>query len=1110
MESRRRCGFRAASWEDRFERLLRRCAGPEHCRRLLTPFLSRFGPDYRLRLTPAAAVRDCLNIAALTADRPEMLDFRFGTAAGRTDHLQWISRQQRPLDQCMPLIANSGLRVLDQIQFSAEFDSGTVYVRSFAVVAGCGSSMPLRPAKRRLLDALQAVLQGLAENDALNELAVSGGLMWQQVDILRAYCHYAGQLGGASRRRRAEQALVGHPVTARLLFQYFEARFSPALGSSDLRQREECLLEPLRIKLAAALNTVTEVGDDRALRDLFNLIDATLRTNAYRSPHLADSVLALKIDSFGVIDMTVPRPAWEVYVHAAEFEGIHLRGAKVARGGIRWSDRREDLRIEILDLQQTQMIKNALIVPQGAKGGFVLKTPSPEAEGRAAAGQRVYRRFIRGLLEVTDRAPGEIAPADASVLAYDGSDPYLVVAADKGTAGFSDAANEVAEQHGFWLGDAFASGGSRGFSHKRFGITARGAWECVRRHFREMNRDADRERISVVGIGSMDGDVFGNGMLLSRNIRLLGAFSSHHIFLDPDPDTERSFRERQRLFELPASTWDCYDRSLISAGGGVYARSAKQIPLAPEVRRWLGVRHETVDAEGLVRLLLAAPVDLLWLGGIGTYVRGTDENDDEVGDHANDAVRVDAGQLRAKVVGEGANLGMTQRARIDYSLQGGRVNMDALDNSAGVDLSDHEVNLKILLRQVMAEGLIADAAERDALLQELAMDVCAGVLAHNVSQSLCVSLDQVRCRREPDAFLKLAERWANSGMLDRERAEFPVRGEILARADPCLTRPELTVLLARSKLVLKSLLSQARGILQPAAFADLYQSYFPLRIRSAFGDCLGRHPLAYEITVSQICNTVIDRAGVSFLTWLDEPTPALMTRAVLLYRLFDRMLDATELWSAVRATADQSPDVELQRLLAVEDGLALLCRWGLRNARRVRLDEPSLSRWRADWEDYRDFITAGTADSPGDPVAALPALESMASFPWIAEIKRRAGCSIRRAGECYFGVAGWFGWPQMAGLLVGPAASGLERQARTALGERLLGSFCRLSLAVLAADDPDPQRFFEQCNKRGQLTRVPKLRRQWAAAPTAVDILVMLLADAEAAADECVDPLEDL
>lgn len=1116
-----------ADWDARFERLLLRCVGADRSRRLLTPFLSRFGSDYRVRVGPAAAVRDCLNIETLSSGHADLLDLRHELRGGHRDCLRWMSRCERPLDECIPLIRHCGLRVLDQVQFVTAFDGGAVYLRLFDVESRGGAALTPRHARVRLIETLQAVLSGRAANDALNGLVIAGDLSWPDVDILRAYCNYANQLGGLLRRRLVEQALLNNPPTARLLFRYFEARFDPARGSSDLRQREESLLEPLRAALSDALNAVTEVGDDRTLRHLFNLIDATLRTNFYRRRGEVGPALALKIDSFGVIDMAAPRPAYEIYVHAADFEGIHLRGAKVARGGIRWSDRQEDLRGEILDLQQTQMIKNSLIVPQGAKGGFVLKRPPREPEARRAAARQAYRRFIGALLDVTDRGPKDAGRVHPSVLTYDASDPYLVVAADKGTAGFSDLANEVADQQEFWLGDAFASGGSRGFSHKRFGITARGAWECVRRHFREMNRDIEREAISVVGIGSMDGDVFGNGMLLSRNIRLLGAFSANHIFLDPDPNGDRSLRERQRLFDLAGSTWGDYDRALLSRGGGVFLRSAKRIPLAPEIRDWLRVRYDTIDGDGLIRLLLTAPVDLLWFGGIGTYVKGADESNDQVADHTNDGVRVDAAQLRAKVIGEGANLGLTQQARIEYALQGGRINMDALDNSAGVDLSDHEVNLKILLGHLASEGLIAGPIERDALLETLASEVCGNVLAHNRSQSLCLSLDQARCRREPETFLALSERLANLGFLDRGAADVPDRNVLLARAGQCLTRPELTVLLARTKLALKSLLLKADGVLRITDFADLYQSYFPLMIRTSFGERLAGHPLAYEITVSQICNTVIDRAGVSFLTWVEEPTPELIARAISLYRLFDRTLDAHQQWHAICAASP--PDTELRLLLGVEDALATLCRWGLRKARRLQLDEQTLLRWRSDWEQYRECIkemppefqqapSGGTgelaeaaADAPAMAGARIPSGGWLELFPFVTELKRQAGCSMHRACDVYLALAGWFGWPQIAVLLESPAAHDRDRLARRALAERFLDGFRRLCLGFFRSAEGDPIRFLESLKRRGTLNRVGRLRGELAAASAsaALELMILLLIDLEAAVDQALDTLED-
>jgi glutamate dehydrogenase len=456
-------------------------------------------------------------------------------------------------------------------------------------------------------------------------------------------------------------------------------------------------LDEIRLQLISTLENVEDASDDRILRDLFNLVDATLRTNFFAPGTLTERPLAIKIDTTGVINAPNPKPFVEIYVRAKSFEGVHLRGAKVARGGVRWSDR-NDYRTEILDLMQTQMVKNALIVPQGAKGGFIIRTVSADPSSRQRLAKHAYGHFIRGLLDLTDNIENGEVIRPSHLVTYDNADTYLVVAADKGTASWSDEANKIAASYKYWLGDAFATGGSHGYHHKRLGITARGAWVSVRRHFRELGRDIDRETFTVVGIGSMDGDVFGNGMLQSPNIRLCGAFSGEHIFLDPDPDPRTSFTERRRLFETQNSTWADYNPQLISPGGGVFRRDAKEIRLSEQVRSCLTVHRNAVEPDELIRLLLTAPIDLLWMGGIGTYVKASSERNENIGDHANDSARVDAARLRAKIVGEGANLSFTQKARVEYALSGGLINTDAVDNSAGVDLSDHEVNLKILLR----------------------------------------------------------------------------------------------------------------------------------------------------------------------------------------------------------------------------------------------------------------------------------------------------------------------------------------------------------------------------------------------------------------------------
>ncbi len=561
----------------------------------------------------------------------------------------------------------------------------------------------------------------------------------------------------------------------------------------------------------------------------------------------------------------------------------------------------------------------------------MVKTEGADREDLARRVRQAYRTLMRGLLDLTDnRQEGKIV-SPPGLVAYDGADPYLVVAADKGTAAFSDTANEISAEYGFWLGDAFASGGSRGYDHKKLGITARGAWECVKRHFRELGIDIAGQPFTVVGIGDMSGDVFGNGMLLSRQIRLRAAFDHRHVFIDPDPDPEVSFRERQRLFALPRSSWADYDRALISAGGGVWSREAKEIPLSPPVRAWLGVRQTVIDAPGLIRLLLAAEVDLLWNGGIGTFFKASTEKEGEVGDRANDPLRIDAVELKARVVGEGGNLGFTQKGRIEYALAGGRINTDAVDNSAGVDCSDHEVNLKILMQRLLETGALAGGEERDRLLAEVADNVCAAVLANNYGQSLCLSLDQRRSALDVDSFLELADRLANAGLLDRRGESLPSAREIAARRERGLTRPELAILMAYSKMQLKQTLLE-RKLPRQEEFAGFLRDYFPPLIRDRFGADLPAHPLAAEIAATMIVNTLVDQAGSAFTHRLNRLTGADPARIVSAYFTFDQALDGREFRRRV-ALLDGLLGAERQYelLLALEETLASLCQWGLEN-----------------------------------------------------------------------------------------------------------------------------------------------------------------------------------
>jgi glutamate dehydrogenase len=1054
-----------------------------------------FPQEYRAQVPARLAARDAIRLGTLAAGRrKDGVDLwrPLPTLGDAHYRLRIYSTEQRALDTVMPLLQNLNLHVIDQVQYRLGWQEQRMFLRSFTV-APAGDSLPdLVRTRKPLLEALDALLTGKLENDALNGLILSTGLSWKEVDVFRAYHNYYSQLGKRFSRFRFHQALFHNPGVTRLLFRYFATRFQPREPSESAAQREE-VLSAIRQDLAAALNEVTDTSEDHILRDLFNLIDATLRTNFYRRWDDPDYFVSLKICGLGVIDMPTPRPLFEIYVHSVVMEGIHLRGAAVARGGIRWSDRPDDLRVEILDLMQTQMTKNALIVPQGAKGGFVVKTPCRDPEECERRAEEAYSTFIRGLLDVTDNRTESGVVHPPRVVPYDDADPYLVVAADKGTARLSDRANAIAREYGFWLGDAFASGGSHGFHHKRLGITAWGAWECVRRHFLELGRDIENEAITVVGIGSMDGDVFGNGMLWSKNILLLAAFSGQHIFLDPNPDPERSYRERRRLFELPNSTWADYDVRVISPGGGVFPRAAKEIALSAPVRAWLGLRHRAIDGEGLVRALLAAPVDLLWLGGIGTYVKAGAETHEEVGDRVNDAVRIDGSQVRATVVAEGANLGFTQKGRIEFALAGGHINTDAVDNSAGVDLSDHEVNLKILLGLLQEAGVVADEEHRNRLIEDFTADVCESVLQDNRSQSLCLSLDRERCRRDPEPFLELADRLENAALLDRACASFPSRKEVQARFGQGLVRPELAVLMAYAKLAWKRALLEAGDFLDDEWAGQMLTEYFPVPVRDRYAFFLRKHPLAREIAATVICNRIVDQAGSAFLVRIDELEPTSVAHLAGAYLCFDAALGGDAVQKKVTALAgrlDTSRQYGL--LLEREDMLVAFCDWAIREECSLRPNPAVVEGWRSDLGAYLDYRQKSLRDDErsafverraemlglgfSETEALLFALgPHLRDFPMIASLARSVGAPLPQVAALTDGIAGWLGTQRCLTLLGGiRPRDRWEWRAQAALSERFRAAAGRLARALWRDGYRDPAVFFTE---PGMRRRRAKLRR---------------------------------
>lgn len=896
-------------WRDRLRHLLDRRASRAG-RTLWKKYAYAFEPEYLAIVHPRFAVRDIDALEELFRTDRDSFVF-WGPFAGdrRFYRLQFYSLNLVDLNRIMPLLENLNLTVRTEVDFTVHVEGRTAYIKSFEVVPPAGLD-DLKGVDRILTDALDALWSEKLENDYLNRLMVLTGLDWKRVDLFRGYRSYYFQLGTPFTKKRVAYALINNPELARLLYDYFDQRFNPAI--TDEMVREEGLGD-IRMGLIAALEKVSDVNEDRILRTFFNLIDSTVRTNFFRRVDESDYFHSFKIGAIGIIDMPAPRPLYEIFVHANHMEGIHLRGGTVARGGLRWSERPDDFRTEILGLMKTQMTKNALIVPVGSKGGFVLKQIPDDPALRGEAVLAGYRTLIRGLLDLTDNRVGEEIVRPGQVVCCDEPDPYLVVAADKGTATFSDVANGISREYGFWLDDAFASGGSEGYDHKKLGITARGAWEAVKCHFREMGVDTQSDPVMVVGIGDMSGDVFGNGMLLSRSLLLKGAFNHRHIFIDPSPDAEASFRERERLFNLPRSGWNDYDTSLISEGGGVFLRSAKDIPVSQAMREWLGIRYSSIDGDGLVRALLKAKVDLLWNGGIGTYVRASTEKDDDVGDRSNDAVRIDATMLRAKVIGEGGNLGFTQNARIEFALLGGCINTDAVDNSGGVDCSDHEVNLKIFLRTLIDSGDLK-AEDRNRLLESCTDDVCHAVLQNNYGQTTSLSLDSIRCAADRQPFIAQMNRLTDAGMLDRKGERLPSVKELSARPVPVFTRPELAILMSYSKMQLYQALLEVDD-LATALIGPLYRSYYPQPLLVAYGAEIDRHPLRREIAATVATNFLIDRTGCSRIAAIADATEEGIATVAQLYLLFDRLIGAEEIRAALHRLDLKLPAEEKYRSL---------------------------------------------------------------------------------------------------------------------------------------------------------------------------------------------------
>ncbi|MEE6270818.1 NAD-glutamate dehydrogenase [Streptomyces diastatochromogenes] len=930
----------ARSWADGFVEALTAEVGEERAAELLRRYAHAFPEGYKADNNPRSAVADLQHLEKLTEEPGHDIAVSLyePVNAGPGERRFKIYRRGEPvsLSKVLPGLNRLGVEVVDERPHELRCADATL-----AWIYDFGLRMPEHlsgdDARERFQEAFTAVWTGAAESDDFNQLVLRAGLDWRQAMVLRAYAKYLRQAGSTFSQTYMEDTLSNNVHTTRLLVSLFEARMSPERQSAGTE-----LIDGLLEELDGALDQVASLDEDRILRSFLTVIKATLRTNHYQRdgqgrPH---SYLSMKLDPQAIPDLPAPRPAYEIWVYSPRVEGVHLRFGKVARGGLRWSDRREDFRTEILGLVKAQMVKNTVIVPVGAKGGFVGKQlPDPAADRDAwlAEGIACYKTFISGLLDITDNlVAGEVVPPQ-DVVRHDEDDTYLVVAADKGTATFSDIANEVAESYGFWLGDAFASGGSAGYDHKGMGITARGAWESVKRHFRELGHDTQAQDFTVVGVGDMSGDVFGNGMLLSEHIRLVAAFDHRHIFLDPKPDAATSYAERRRLFELPRSSWADYDTALLSQGGGIHPRSAKSIPINAQVRAALGLEAgvKKMTPADLMQAILKAPVDLLWNGGIGTYVKASTETHADVGDKSNDAIRVNGEDLRVKVVGEGGNLGLTQLGRIEFATAGGKINTDAIDNSAGVDTSDHEVNIKILLNSVVSDGDMT-VKQRNKLLAQMTDEVGSLVLRNNYAQNTALALALAQSSSMLHAQQRFMRRLVRDGHLDRALEFLPTDRQIRERlsAGRGLTQPETAVLLAYTKITVADELIHT-GLPDDPYLQRLLHAYFPTALREKFTGQVDGHALSREIVTTVLVNDTVNTGGTSFLHRMREETGASLEEVVRAHTAARAIFRLNQVWDDVEAldnvvAADVQTRIRLHSRRLVERGT----RWLLNNRRQ--------------------------------------------------------------------------------------------------------------------------------------------------------------------------------
>ncbi len=1052
------------AWIDRVHAAAVDRLGEVAATELMTRLAGAAPDSYRSAVDPETAVGDLQRLCRLLDGEHHVLSALVHPldAAPNLWRMR-VYRRDEPiaLSALLPMLANLGLTVLDEHPYEFRVDGVHLWAYDIGVCVPDGVVVDERR-HREVRAAFEGLIAGTVESDGFNRLVLLGGLTAQQVDILRVYAKYTHQIGFTFSQGYLEETFARLPELATLLVELFEARFDPELDEAErLAHVSHAEAEILQL-----LDGVPSLDDDRIGRMFLALVRATVRTSAF----LDRPTTAIKLDPAKVPDLPEPRPAHEIFVCSSRVEGVHLRGGPIARGGLRWSDRPEDYRTEVLGLVKAQMVKNAVIVPVGAKGGFVVKRPRANPAEQRDEGVACYRLFVSGLLDITDNiVDGQVVPPHG-VRRYDGDDPYLVVAADKGTASFSDLANEVASEYGFWLGDAFASGGSDGYDHKAMGITARGAWESARRHARVLGKNADTDELTVVGIGDMSGDVFGNGMLRSPHLKLVAAFDHRHVFIDPDPDPQASFDERRRLFETPRSSWADYDDALISPGGGVYPRSVKSIDLTPEAQAVLGTTVARVTPNELIRLVLRAPVDMLWNGGVGTYVKASSETNAAVGDRSNDSVRVDATELRCRMLVEGGNLGVTQLGRVEYAVGGGLIYTDAIDNSAGVDCSDHEVNIKVLLRDAMAAGELT-LAQRNELLHSMTDEVAELVLSNNQAQTLALLIARTQGLPMVNVHARYLDQLELEGWLDRSLEFLPTDKQISERqvAGSGLRTPEFAVMIAYTKNANVTEIMRTDLPDDPALDDDLLE-YFPTPLREGYRRHIHNHRLRREIKATQLVNQMVNLSGISYDHRMTEDSGASVTDVARAWLVTREVLDFPAWWAEI----DELEHMDLADQLA----MYLDCRrtaercsmWFLRH-RRPPLDVAAeVERFRGPVLSLADDLHERMRGPMAEALAELagqrreqgvPERLAVRSTMWrvlhtafdIVELARRLDIDHGAVADTYWDLFArldllWV-WEGIGAL---PRSDRWQTQARSALRDDLLGLLSELTGNVIEFD----------------------------------------------------------